>query len=143
MNDRVGYSLLELVMATALVAGTMAPSLALMRDAMELSETTDQRQLLANYSVSLLEKQLGVVASDWIEQTLTGDLAAEGFADLRYIVVASDNAVDGGMPDQLMSVTSTTYWDANQDDTLNSGELTSVFRTKISKLISYTTKAAN
>jgi len=41
--------------ATAIVAGTLAPALAVMRDAMAISREAVQRNLVSNYAVQVLE----------------------------------------------------------------------------------------
>lgn len=141
---RGGYSLLELVLAVALVGGTLAPAMALLRDGMELSRTTDQRQLLTNYAVQKMEEKLPTVAAGWttpVDLTETGDLAADGFASLRYIVTVSDLATNDGLPDELMHVQVTTYIDQDNDDALGADEPQSTFRTKIAKLLTYVAEA--
>lgn len=144
MPKRTAYSLLELVLAVALVGGTLVPALALMRDGMELSRTTDQRLLLSNYAVQKLEERLALVAAGWttpVDDSTTGDLAADGFSSIRYIVTWSDLAANGGLPDQLMHITVTAYLDEDGDDTFDASEPSSVFRTKIAKLATYVDKA--
>lgn len=142
---RAGYSLLELVLAVALVAGTLAPAMALLRDGMELSRTTDERQLLTNYAVQKLEERLSIVAAGWtspVSGSASGDLAAEGFSSIRYTVTWSDAVASGGLLDQLIRVDSTTYLDADGDDAMDADEPRCVFRTKIAKFPSYEAAAS-
>lgn len=131
------YSLLELVLAVALVAGTLVPSLALIRQGLELSETTDQRALLTNYAVGKLEEQLAIVAASWTSGTATGDFAVDGHADLRFSVTRSDAVADGGLVGELMHVQVTTYLDEDGDDAQDAGEPSCGLRTKIGKFASY------
>lgn len=140
---RKAYSLLELVLAIALAGGTLTPALVLMRRGMEVSRSTDQQLLLTNYAIAKLEETLADVAANWTEAVTEGDLAADGFAWLRYTVASSDEVADGGLVDQLMSITATTYVDANSNDTQDPGEPSCTFRTKIANLNSYVEKAGS
>lgn len=137
-----GYSLLELVLAIALVAGTLAPSLALVRDGMELSRTTDEKALLTNYAVGKVEEQLALVAASWNPGAEAGDFAADGFANIRYVVSRSDNPADGGLTNALMHIQITTYLDEDSDNVLDAEEQRCEFRTKIGKFASYEAKAS-
>lgn len=136
-----GYSLLELVLAVALVAGTLVPSLALVRDGMELSSTTDEKALLTNYAVGKIEQHLALVAASWTTGTATGDFATDGLAEIRFIVTRSDDPSDGGVSGALMHIQVTTYLDEDGDDALDVSEPRCDFRTKIGKLASYEAKA--
>ena len=71
----------------------------------------------------------------------SGDLAADGFPFLRYTVTWSDRAIDGGLPDALMHITSTTYIDEDGDDTFGANEPSCTFRTKIARLATYNREA--
>ncbi|MCA9240003.1 MAG: hypothetical protein KDA37_07380 [Planctomycetales bacterium] len=140
---RRGYSLLELVLAVALAAGTLTPALVIMRDGMEISRETDYRLLLTNYAVQKLEERMAVVAASWVEGTATGDLSADGFSSIRYAVTSSDEVVDGGIVNFLMSIEVTTYVDEDSDDSLDAEEPRCTFRTKIANLSSYVEAAGS
>jgi len=141
-RDRSAYSLLELVLAVALVGGTLVPALALMRDSMTLSRTTDQRALLANYAIDKLEERTADVAMNWPGNgSNEGDLAADGHASVRYLVEWSDDPASGGIDQQLMHIEVTTYLDQDGDDALGAGEPRCYFRTKIGKFATYEAKA--
>lgn len=155
ISNRRGYSLLELVLSVALVAGTLVPALALLRDGLEFSRETDDRLLLSNYAVQKLEERLAIVATGWPRVAVepdpgqssqgsnSGDLAADGFPFLRYTVTWSDLTIDGGLPDALMHVTSTTYIDEDGDDTFDANEPSCTFRTKIAQLATYNREATS
>ena len=112
-------------------------ALALLRDGMAASKTIDDRQLLTNYAVSLLEEQLALVAGNWTSGAVTGDFATDGHGDIRYTAIRSDAVVDGGMVDQLMHIQVTTYVDADGDDALDASEKQCSFRTKVGKFATY------
>lgn len=135
--DRRAYSLVEVVAAIGLMAATLVPALRLVRDGMEQSAETDQRQLLALYAASQIEQQLGATAMSWTNASFSGDYSADGHADIRYATVCSDDPLNGGIVDSLMSVSTTVYYDENQDDALTAGELRCSYETKIGKLATY------
>jgi hypothetical protein len=134
---RKAYSLLEVVLASGICATALVPALAMVRDGVTLAERIDTRHLLLLYGVSKMEEQLATVAADWTEGTFTGNFAADGHADIRYIVAQSDEVASGGIVNRLMNVEVTTYRDADGDTALDADELRNIMRTKIGKFTSY------
>ena len=132
-----GFSLLEMAFATTLLAGTLVPALAVMRDAMAISRETTTRSLLVNYAVEKLEEHASEAIDAWTEATTTVDFSSDGFADIVCIAVTSDDPSDGGIVDGLMSVEVTVFEDLDGDQTLDSGELSVGMRTKVAKLNTY------
>lgn len=134
---RSAYSLVEMIAATALVGGTLAPALAVMRDALAASREGARRQLLANYAISVLESTAGGTMQNWTTGTTTGNCAADGHPAIRYTAVRSDAPADGGVTGLLMHIQVTAFDDENGNGVLNSGEESVRFRTKVAKLLSY------
>lgn len=124
-------------MAVVLVAGTLAPALSVMRDAIDLSYRTDQHQLLANFACALLEEQIALAGSNWSNASTSGSLATNGFPALRFTAVRSDQAVDGGIFGRLLAITVTVFDDENGDSLLGATERKAVFKTKLAKLATY------
>jgi hypothetical protein len=139
---RKAYSLLEVVLASGICATALVPALALLRDGITLAERIDTRHLLLLYGVGKMEEHVAIVAASWTEGTYVGNFAADGYSDVRYLVVQSDDPVNGGIDGRLMNVSVTTYRDADGDSTLDPGELQIVMRTKIGKFTSYENKAS-
>ena len=108
-----------------------------MRDGLRIGREVEARELLTTFSVSKLEEHLALVSGNWQTGTYTGDFSAEGHADIRFLVVRSDAAVDGGIPDQLMAVTATTWHDCDDDQAADADEPAAVFASKLAKLSSY------
>ena len=108
-----------------------------MRDAMAKSRDLNRRNLLAIYAVRITEDQTALVATNWVNETVTGNFAGDGHANVRYIAAKSDAVGDGGLVGQLMHVQVTVYDDSDADSTLDTGELRVDFRTKVAKLNSY------
>jgi len=140
---RNAYSLLEVVMASAICAAALVPALAFMRDGMTLATTIDTKHMLLTYAISKMEERLAVVGATWTEGTTVGDFAADGHANVRFTVTQSDVPASGGIDNRLMNVSVTTYSDDDNDDTMDSAEARLTVTTKISKLATYETKAAN
>jgi len=145
----MGFSLLEMVAAAALVTGTMVPALAVIRDAMAQSRDLHRRNLLGNYVVQILEEQAAYVAfgdepisdPNWANaisnSPTSGDFAGDSNENIRYTMTTSDNPANGGLLDQLMNIEVTVYDDANGNDSLDAGELQETYRTKVAKLNTY------
>ena len=132
-----GFSLLEMVMAAALVAGCLVPSMAVMREAMAKSRDLTRRNLLATYAVSLLEAQQAATMLDWTSNNSNGDFATDGYPSIRYTASRSDSPADGGISGQLMHIEVMVFDDTNGDTTPSADEVRATFRTKIARLTSY------
>lgn len=132
-----GFSLLEMIAATALVAGTLAPALAVMRDAMAVSREGARRSLVANYAVQVLESQAALVMQNWANGTATGNFADDGYASIKFTAVKSDAPADGGLINRLMHIQVTAYDDQDGDSVADASEIKASIRTKVAKLTSY------
>jgi hypothetical protein len=140
---RKAYSLLEVVMASGICATALVPALALVRDGVTLADRVDTRHLLLLYGVSKMEEQLATVAAGWTEGTFTGNFAADGHTDIRYVVTQSDEVASGGIVNRLMNVEVTTYRDTDGDTALDADEIRNIMRTKIGRFTSYENKAGS
>jgi prepilin-type N-terminal cleavage/methylation domain-containing protein len=134
---RRGFSLVEMIAATALMAGTLAPALAVMRDAMSASREADRRQLLANYAVTVLEYAAAASMQNWGSDTSTGSFASDGHPTIRYQLTRSDDPAGGGVAGRLMHLQATVYDDVDNDSILDANEIKVRFRTKVAKLPTY------
>ncbi len=124
-------------MAGVLMSVTLVPALRLLRNSLRIGREIETYELLTTFSTSRLEEYLALTSADWQPGTFTGDFSADGHANLRYSVVCSDAAGDGGMADQLMAIVSTVWEDANSNATRDSGELTVVLASKTAKTATY------
>lgn len=140
---RRAYSLLEVVLASTITATALVPALAVMRDGMTLCDIVDTKHLLLVYGVSKMEEQQAIVGATWANTTLTGNFASDGQSSIRYSVTRSDTAANGGIPNQLMVITVTTFSDDNGNTTMDTSEARLTFTTKVAKLTSYVTKASS
>jgi len=136
-----GFSLLEMVFATALMAGTLVPALAVMRDSMAKSREMNHRNVLsiaANYN---MEFSVATAAGNWAlasNYTFSGPYTSpDGYANIRYSVSMTDDPANGGITNQLSHVQVTAFDDLNQNTTLDVNEPSVSYRTKVAKLQSY------
>jgi prepilin-type N-terminal cleavage/methylation domain-containing protein len=133
-----GFSLLEMLAATAIVAGTLAPALAVMRDAMAISREAVQRNLISNYAVQVLEGQAALAMQNWSNGTVSGNFASDGYSTIKYTAVRSDAVASGGLVNRLMHIQVTAYEDKDADSVADSNELKVSVRTKVAKMTNYT-----
>lgn len=138
---RRGYTLLEVIAASALTGSVLVSSLALLRDAVALSDRVDQQNLMLTLCTSKLEETLNTTAAEFAASDTSGSFAAEGFSHLRYRVVCSDQALQGGISNQLMAVTCVVWNDANADAVQQSDETSVTLATKVAKLALYQAQA--
>ncbi len=136
-KHRPGQTLLELIAATTILTLALVPALRMMRDAIRVGRDTETANLMATFCASRLEQQLMRTAGAWSPGTVTGDFSAEGYAAIRYRVVMSDAAADGGIANQLMSLVATVWHDENGNGNLDVGEPRVVLASKQARNVSY------
>lgn len=139
---RRAQTLLELVAATTIIAMTLVPTLRMMRDSLRVGRSTELSNNLATLAASKLEEHLLLTSGTWSPTTVTGSFAAEGYATVKFRVVRSDSAVDGGSTGVLMSITATVWEDTDNDNNLDASEIRSVFASKLARCVSYEYEAA-
>jgi type II secretory pathway pseudopilin PulG len=137
-----GQTLLELVAATTIISLTLVPALRMMRDSLRISRQTERTNLMATLAASKLEEHLLRTAGTWGTGTFTGDFSADGYATMKLQVVRSDAAGAGGITGSLMSITSTVWDDTDNDNVIDTGELRSVFASKLARNAAYEYEAA-
>ena len=138
---RAGYTLLEVVAASALTGTVLVSSLALLRESVDMSDRVDRQNLLETLCVSKLEETLNTTAATFATADVSGNFVAEGFSSIRYRVIASDAPAEGGITNRLMGVTCTVWYDENADAALTTGETSVVMATKVAKMALYATEA--
>ncbi len=136
-----GFSLLEMVFATALMAGTLVPALAVMRDSMAKSREMNHRNVLsisANYYMELFSAYVAQYSSFLSNYSVTTAFPSpDGYQNIRLSISISDNPANGGITNQLYHLQVTAFDDLNQSGALDVNEPSVKYRTKIAKLQSY------
>jgi hypothetical protein len=138
---RNAYSLLEVMLASAICAMALVPAMALLRDGLALADTIDTRQQILLCGVSKMEEQLAIVAATWSTGNISGDFSADGYSGIRFNATRSDAASNGGITGRLMNVSVTAYSDDNGNSTMDASEPRTNLTTKVSKLATYEYKA--
>jgi hypothetical protein len=138
---RPGYTLRELVSASALTGTVLVASLSLLRQAVDLSERIDRQNLIETLCVSRMEESLNIVAASFATSDVSGNISTQGFSSYRYRVIATDSPANGGISNRLMAVTCLVYFDENGDSALTTGEQSVTLATKVAKMALYTTEA--
>lgn len=132
-----GQTLLELVVASVLLAATLAPALRLTRDAMRTGREIETAGVLNSFCISEMERHMARGAADWLTGATSGSFASQGYPSLRYEVVRSDDPADGGINNKLMAIVSTVWEDANGNGAWDAGEPRVVYATKIAGMSGY------
>ncbi len=131
------YSLLEVVIATFLMALAIIPAMIFMSSAIHAGhelETWNQMNLLA---VGKLEEQLSIAAADFLEGTDTGTFTDPGLNGIRYIATRSTADASGGIADRLMVLNVTVWNDENGNSAVDSGEAQVSYATKLASMTLY------
>jgi hypothetical protein len=128
---------LELILATSLTAIAVVPALSLTRKGLSMSRDIETKNLLTTFCVSKLEQYLAMTAYQWSEEGAAGTFASEGYSDLRFQVTRSEQTADGGLPDQLIVVTATTWEESGNNTAPDSGESQVTFYSKLAKMVTY------
>ncbi len=131
------------MLATVLLAVALVPALRLVRDSLAWGREIQTREQLTTFSTSKLEEHLALIGADWQTGTYAGNFATEGEPTFRFLVSRSDSNGDGGIIDQLMAVTATTWQDIDGDGSLDSSEPSVVLGGKVAKTLSYQNEAGS
>ncbi len=129
--------MLEVLLASALMAIALVPALRLMRDGLRISREVETRELLTTFCTSKLEEHLALASPGWQTGSYSGDFSAEGYPSLRFEVTRSDAVADGGIVDELMAVVATAWDDLDGNGSLDNGEPAVVLASKLAELASY------
>ncbi len=147
---RSGQTLLELVGATTIIAITLVPALRIMRDSLRVGRETETANLMATLATGRLEEflllsagQWGAIpaGNSWNTTTNAGSYAADGYPNLKFSVVRTDNAPEG-ISTRLLSITTTVWNDLDNDNAWDVGEPRSVFASKLARNVAYSNEAA-
>lgn len=129
--------MLEVLVASALIAIALVPALRMMRDSLRISRQVEDHELLTTFCTSKLEEHLAIASAGWQTGNDSGDFSAEGYPHLRFTVTRSDSGPDGGISDQLMAVIATAWSDLDGNGSPDNDEPTVVLGGKVAQLASY------
>jgi hypothetical protein len=140
-TPRHGNTMLEVVAASVILAGTLVPALRMMRDSLGVARDVETNDMMTTFCASRLEQALSQTCASWNTNTEAGDYTAVGYSNVRYSVTKSDAGVDGGIPDRLMAITAIVWNDANGNGAFESSEKNVRFASKLAKSVSYNYEA--
>jgi len=136
-STRRGYTMLELIAAIAIMGTLLVTTLALLRDGMELCRKADMADVTTLLATSRMEQELARAAADFVPLDESGTFTAEGYPQVRWHAVHSDQSGSGGMPDRLMAVALTVWNDADGNGSLDATEASVAFHSKIAQMSDY------
>lgn len=142
LRVRKGYTLLELIATSGLLALVIVPSLELTRESLDLGHRLESKAIMTSLCLGKLEEHLAIGAIDLSETTTSGSFASIGHAQLRYAIVRSQETSDGGITDRLMAVSAIVWDDINGNLAQDSGEPSITFASKIAKTRTYNDEAS-
>jgi len=134
--ERFGTTLLELTVASTILAVTLIPALRLLRDSLRQSRQLAAREVMATLCQGQVEQQSLLIATQW---KLTSGVDRQsgqesGFPNVLVEFNASDDSNRGGISDRLATLTVTAFDDANGNSRRDDGESGVQFATKIARL---------
>ena len=138
-NPRKGHTLLELLVASTLLAIAIVPGLALMRESMRVDRKIESREMMTTLCISKMEQQLALISADsgWNVSSSSGTFSSEGYPHLHYIVSMTDDSASTTGGGNLMLISTTVWDDENQDGTQQANEPSTVFQTKVAQMTTY------
>lgn len=133
---RLGTTLLELTVASTILAVTLIPALRLLRDSLRQSRQLVAREVMATLCQGQVEQQSLLIATQW---KLTSGVDRQsglesGFPNVLVAYSASDDSSRGGISDRLAALTVTAFDDANGNSRRDPDEPGVEFATKIARL---------
>ena len=136
-TQRKGQTLLELVVASFLVAGVVMPALSLLRDSMKTSTSIENKNAMITLGVSKLEERLVGAANTFSDDSIEGDFSTDGYPTMRFRAVHSQDPADGGINGRLMTVTVTVWHDIDNNLRQEPREPSVTFANKLAKIATY------
>lgn len=132
-----GHTLLELIAASTLVSIAIVSTLSIMAQSLDLSMDVENRKLVTTLCVSKMEEHLADCTRIFTPGVFTGTFAADGYSQIRFSVVRDSTIAAGGIPNELMAVVTTVWFDNDGNGVLGSAEPSAVMRTKVANLTAW------
>lgn len=141
---RPGHTLLELIVASTILAVTLVPALVLFRDSIFNSQRLEDRELLTTLAVGKMEETLAILSADktWALTGSNGTFSTIGYPRVRFTTTRTDDSAALTQGGKLMAVVVTVWNDENNDAAQQSSEASLTLRTKVGQLAAYQNVAA-
>ena len=137
LRHRSGQTMLELIAATTIITIALVPALRLTRDSIARCDELKNAEMRLALCTSKLEEEMARTAATWDLTSTSGNFAAIGHSQLRFITTKSDAVADGGIPDALTAISVVVWHDQDAGNDLDPDENRTTLATKLAKLISY------
>ena len=133
LSNRHGSTLVELMGATIVTALVLVPSMKLLHRSHQTVDRLHDQVQLEHLAASEIHYRLSRLALNFNATQVSGDFAAMGHGDCRFITDCSDAYSAGGVPDQLMSVETVVWRDFDDDGAIDDGEPTYTLATTLAE----------
>jgi len=134
---RKAYSLLEVVIASFLLALAIIPAMNFMRTSLRTSYELERWNQLNIVAIAQLEEQVALAADDFTDADGYGTASEPGFMGIRYYYQSSTSTGSGGFSDRLMAVTVLAWDDENGNGGIDAEEPQALMGTKVAKMAVY------
>ncbi len=132
---RRGFTLVEVIAATAILAICIVPATKYLADSMTLRRELERERTLVILAIQTIEEQMAVINAGFTTAQQTGTFASQGFPEIAYEIVRTDQATDGGIPGLLMTIAVSIWSDDNGNLLLDSDEAVVELHTTMARSI--------
>ena len=114
-SRRRGFSFVELIAATAVLAIVIVPATELLANSMVLRREMERNRTMVLLAIRTVEEQMSVINAGFTAGQQSGTFASLGLPKIAYQVTRTDQASAGGIPDTLMAITVKVWSDDDAD----------------------------
>lgn len=130
-----GFTFVELIAATAILAICIVPATKYLADSMTLRRHLEEERVLVMLAIQTVEEQMAVINGGFTTTQESGTFASQGLPEIAYEVVRSDGSAGGGIPDLLMAISVRVWSDENGNLVHESNEAVVELHTKMARSI--------
>ncbi len=121
-SRRRGFSFVELIAATAVLAIVIVPATELLADSMALRREMERNRTMVLLAIRTVEEQMSVINAGFTTAQQFGTFASLGLPEIAYQIIRDDQTSAGGIPDTLMAITVRVWSDDDADVVHDSDE---------------------
>ena len=130
-----GFTFVEVIAATAILAICIVPATKYLADSMTLRRHLETDRTLVLLAIQTIEEQMAVINAGFTIAQESGTFASQGLPEIAYEVVRSDASAGGGIPDLLMAISVRVWSDENGNLVHESNEAMVELHTKMARSI--------
>ena len=129
------FTFVEVIAATAVLAICIVPATKYLVDSMTLRRELERERALVILAIQTIEEQMAVINGGFTTAQVTGTFASQGLPEIAYEIVRTDESTDGGIPDLLMGIAVSVWYDENRNLQHDSNEALVELHTKMARSI--------